>query len=133
MGGVGGADSGDWDDGYGGGCGGPGNDYGIGGSPDSGTGTGGVGGTTPGTGGGGAECVTTPSEDPNCEYGSCLCDSCISRECSSALRDCADAGDPGCEAECVTGSEPVCYFLDCRNWMCGTYCVEAGYSGGNRN
>ena len=32
--------------------------------------------------------------------------------------------EQGCSADCPTGSQPVCYFMDCHHWMCAHACGE---------
>lgn len=65
----------------------------------------------------------------SCPYDASTCTACLAAECSSQLDACAKAHDPQCRATCKSGAEPSCYFKDCRNWSCASYCEEAAEDG----
>jgi hypothetical protein len=68
------------------------------------------------------------------------CSECLGRCCQPsdcegnpdclAYRSCVAAcenGVPceqGCSPDCPTGSEPVCYFMDCHHWLCAHACGD---------
>jgi len=65
-----------------------------------------------------AECLVRCCVDRGCQgNAACLGYADCTAECKKGL-PCGQ----GCSADCTTGSEPVCYFMDCHRWMCSHAC-----------